>query len=161
MFAAIRPDLPSPCSLGIEVGLCNTLEQKWFFNLTSNTCEAFNYTGCRGNDNRFDSVTECSQTCSTNRCSRVVCMKFCPFGFVQDGNGCDICECMDPCVVSEIRWHFMCNRNASFACKTLTDYHVSDVVNWAMFLRKLSVTLNWKYSNILLIFTILSTNCHQ
>ncbi|KAI0222388.1 Papilin [Lamellibrachia satsuma] len=94
---AKRPDVESRCSLAQEVGLCNSRELKWFFNVTSNKCEAFNYTGCRGNGNRFDSKTECNQTCAPHHCEPVRCRMFCPFGWAKDENGCEICECVNPC----------------------------------------------------------------
>ena len=99
---AKRPDLESRCSLAIEVGLCGGRERKWFFNLTSNTCEEFKYTGCRGNDNRFDSVEACIQTCEPNRCAPVTCKMMCPFGWAKDENGCEICQCVNPCEVKQI-----------------------------------------------------------
>ena len=96
----IRPDLATQCSLAIEVGLCNSLELRWFFNLTSSKCEVFNYTGCRGNHNRFDSVSECMETCDPNGCPLVTCKMMCPFGWAQDDKGCDICQCVNPCKVN-------------------------------------------------------------
>ncbi|KAI0222387.1 Papilin [Lamellibrachia satsuma] len=94
---ATRPDLESRCSMTIDVGSCNSREQNWFFNVTSNKCEAFNYTGCRGNGNRFDSVRECNQTCVPHRCEPVRCRMFCPFGWAKDESGCEICKCVNPC----------------------------------------------------------------
>ena len=102
LTSAKRPDLESRCSLPIEVGLCEGRERKWFFNLTSNTCGEFNYTGCRGNDNRFDSVAECRQTCEPIRCAPVTCKMMCPFGWAKDNNGCEICQCVNPCEVIQI-----------------------------------------------------------
>ena len=105
VFAAKRPDLEPSCSLALEVGLCNSRELKWFFNVTSDKCQAFNYTGCRGNGNRFDSKEACGLTCTASACSPVRCLMFCPFGFVKDDNGCDICRCINPCRVRTCSLH--------------------------------------------------------
>lgn len=98
-MAATRSDLEAKCSLPLEVGLCSSRQSRWFFNTTSSHCEAFNYTGCRGNDNRFETRSACKQTCEPHRCEPVRCKMFCPFGWVKDVNGCDICQCVNPCKV--------------------------------------------------------------
>ena len=36
---------------------------KWYFDRTSKQCQPFYYTGCGGNDNKFDSWEECEQNC--------------------------------------------------------------------------------------------------
>ena len=86
--------------LAIDVGRCSSRELKWFFNLTSSACQAFNYTGCRGNPNRFNSKAECRQTCEPHRCEPPRCGEKCQFGSVKDVNGCDTCQCIKPCEVN-------------------------------------------------------------
>ena len=98
-MAAIRGDLESKCSLPMEVGLCSSRQARWHFNLTSSRCEPFNYTGCRGNDNRFETRSACIAECDPDRCEPVTCRMFCPFGWATDGEGCEICQCRNPCKV--------------------------------------------------------------
>ena len=99
MYAAKRPDLDSKCTMAQEAGICDSHELKWFFNVTSNRCEAFNYTGCRGNYNRFNSKDECRRTCEPHHCEPARCKEKCMFGSVKDVNGCDTCHCINPCEV--------------------------------------------------------------
>nr|CAD2164423.1 unnamed protein product [Meloidogyne enterolobii] len=40
---------------------------KWYFDVDTFECLAFNYNGCGGNKNRFDSVTECWDQCRLGR----------------------------------------------------------------------------------------------
>ena len=57
-----RIDLPPMadfCKLPSEVGPCRGLQPKFFFNAKSGECEGFNYGGCGGNGNRFDSKSDC------------------------------------------------------------------------------------------------------
>ena len=99
-MAAVRGDLESKCSLPMEVGLCSSRQARWHFNLTSSRCEPFNYTGCRGNDNRFETRSACIAECDPDRCEPVTCRMFCPFGWATDGEGCEICQCRNPCKVT-------------------------------------------------------------
>ncbi|XP_064614347.1 kielin/chordin-like protein isoform X3 [Liolophura sinensis] len=38
----------------------------------------------------------CNAKC-VSTCSQVMCRMWCPAGFKKDKNGCEICECVDPC----------------------------------------------------------------
>ena len=51
------------CSLPMVVGPCEALFPSWFYNSDSEECESFNYGGCEGNGNRFDSLEACESTC--------------------------------------------------------------------------------------------------
>ncbi|ELT97013.1 hypothetical protein CAPTEDRAFT_70774, partial [Capitella teleta] len=51
------------CSLPVDAGPCEALMSKWFFNSTSSKCEPFNYGGCQGNANRFNSKRRCERRC--------------------------------------------------------------------------------------------------
>ncbi|XP_020640872.3 tissue factor pathway inhibitor 2 [Pogona vitticeps] len=55
--------VPKICRLEADEGLCRALMQKYFFNLTSMTCEKFYYGGCYGNENRFDDEESCMDIC--------------------------------------------------------------------------------------------------
>ncbi len=53
------------CELPREIGRCRAIIPRWFYNKDSNMCEEFNYGGCGGNDNNFNTQEECE-----NRCQR-------------------------------------------------------------------------------------------
>ncbi|KAH9509809.1 Mambaquaretin-1 [Bulinus truncatus] len=52
-----------PCSLPVDSGPCDGLFIKYYYNTQSNTCESFNYGGCQGNANKFDTIRECKRRC--------------------------------------------------------------------------------------------------
>lgn len=41
---------------------CKT-SKKYFYNITFNECQLFNYKGCSGNLNRFDNLHKCLESC--------------------------------------------------------------------------------------------------
>ena len=55
---------PLFCSLSPEIGPCNFIRKRFFFNATSNQCERFNYGGCDGNENRFAELENCNKICN-------------------------------------------------------------------------------------------------
>nr|XP_016944901.1 chymotrypsin inhibitor SCI-III-like [Drosophila suzukii] len=48
--------------LGV-VGVCRGRILNWTYRQDTNECIEFYYTGCRGNNNRFDSKEQCEQSC--------------------------------------------------------------------------------------------------
>ena len=52
-----------PCRLSPEVGPCKGAFPRWFYNISSGQCEIFAYGGCKGNENRFQSLNECFDNC--------------------------------------------------------------------------------------------------
>ena len=42
---------------------CKSFVTKWYYNAFRQICQQFNYGGCSGNNNRFDSEQECMNTC--------------------------------------------------------------------------------------------------
>ncbi|XP_048367154.1 tissue factor pathway inhibitor 2 isoform X1 [Sphaerodactylus townsendi] len=55
--------VPKRCRLESDEGLCRALLRRYFFNLSSMTCEKFYYGGCHGNDNRFYTKESCMDYC--------------------------------------------------------------------------------------------------
>ncbi|BFZ20762.1 hypothetical protein BsWGS_23801 [Bradybaena similaris] len=54
---------PSLCSLKKDPGPCEAIIPQYFYNSYTNACEKFNYGGCEGNANRFNTIGECRATC--------------------------------------------------------------------------------------------------
>ncbi|XP_062523390.1 sushi, von Willebrand factor type A, EGF and pentraxin domain-containing protein 1-like isoform X2 [Corticium candelabrum] len=58
------------CSLPFDAGKCNAAnETRWFFNITTQRCESFQYGGCFGNENNFITETQCQKKCPKCVCS--------------------------------------------------------------------------------------------
>ena len=51
------------CDLPPVTGPCKALFRRFFYNATTDQCELFIYGGCGGNDNRFDTRSECIAAC--------------------------------------------------------------------------------------------------
>ncbi|XP_012581534.1 PREDICTED: tissue factor pathway inhibitor isoform X2 [Condylura cristata] len=51
------------CAMKADDGPCKAMMKRYFFNIQTQQCEEFIYGGCEGNQNRFESVEECKQTC--------------------------------------------------------------------------------------------------
>ncbi|XP_054710524.1 actinia tenebrosa protease inhibitors-like [Uloborus diversus] len=51
------------CELPSESGKCLIYFIRYFFNKDTGSCEKFIYGGCQGNENNFETVEECEQTC--------------------------------------------------------------------------------------------------
>jgi hypothetical protein len=51
------------CSLPLAVGPCKALIPRFFFNADTGDCEPFNYGGCQGNANNFETAEQCEQAC--------------------------------------------------------------------------------------------------
>ncbi|XP_017478128.1 PREDICTED: papilin isoform X5 [Rhagoletis zephyria] len=52
------------CFLPKSSGPCTGYNKKWYFDSERNRCEEFNYGGCYGTSNRFDSLAECQALCA-------------------------------------------------------------------------------------------------
>lgn len=53
------------CKAAPDSGPCFGLSQRYFYNSSSMSCELFQYGGCMGNQNNFESERECLQRCRT------------------------------------------------------------------------------------------------
>lgn len=55
----------SPCRMPKASGRCRAIIFKYYFDEATSTCQQFVFTGCGGNDNRFDSMADCERMCPT------------------------------------------------------------------------------------------------
>jgi len=47
----------------VDSGQCDDNVLSWYFDHSSEQCRNFTYTGCGGNDNRFETEEECVSQC--------------------------------------------------------------------------------------------------
>ena len=66
-FVSISRNITEICFLPKEPGPCHTRrKKKWYYNSDKQQCLRFTYGGCRGNGNRFASLSQCRQVCALN-----------------------------------------------------------------------------------------------
>ncbi|XP_061774396.1 LOW QUALITY PROTEIN: tissue factor pathway inhibitor a [Nerophis ophidion] len=51
------------CAFKAEPGPCRAAKDKYFFNVDTGQCELFEYGGCQGNANNFETLEACQETC--------------------------------------------------------------------------------------------------
>lgn len=51
------------CQLPPVAGPCSSTRHVWYYDASRSACDTFVYSGCLGNDNRYDSREECESTC--------------------------------------------------------------------------------------------------
>lgn len=51
------------CNQPPQTGPCRNYQPGYYFDPKSESCQQFIYGGCRGNDNRFNSLEECERRC--------------------------------------------------------------------------------------------------
>ena len=67
MRLTLDPDAVSVgerCRMAHDYGLCHGSQLQWFYDHRSQLCRSFQYSGCGGNANRFDTYGACSVVCS-------------------------------------------------------------------------------------------------
>ncbi|VDM82325.1 unnamed protein product [Strongylus vulgaris] len=57
------PTSQSICTQPKQPGDCTSAVRRYWYNSASRHCEMFYYTGCQGNDNNFNTLVLCQQTC--------------------------------------------------------------------------------------------------
>ncbi|CAB4063469.1 PAPLN [Lepeophtheirus salmonis] len=58
------PSTANKCFLPIDAGNCKASLPRYGFDVGSKKCIVFNYSGCEGNNNRFESLEDCKRNCS-------------------------------------------------------------------------------------------------
>jgi hypothetical protein len=53
------------CRLPKDPGGCRAAIPKWFYNVETKSCETFNFGGCEGNGNNFETEQECQDKCNS------------------------------------------------------------------------------------------------
>ncbi|XP_031152385.1 tissue factor pathway inhibitor a [Sander lucioperca] len=69
------------CALKDEPGPCKAIKDRYFFNVDTGHCELFEYGGCGGNANNFETLDACEETCVVS----------------DDKNPCHLGEAPGPC----------------------------------------------------------------
>ncbi|XP_003406008.1 tissue factor pathway inhibitor isoform X1 [Loxodonta africana] len=59
----LQKEKPEFCFLEEDPGICRGYITRYFYNNQSKQCEHFKYGGCLGNQNNFESLEECKNTC--------------------------------------------------------------------------------------------------
>ncbi|PAV74633.1 hypothetical protein WR25_25636 isoform D [Diploscapter pachys] len=96
-------DAETLCTEPLRIGDCKQSVRQFWYNAEIRTCEPFQYTGCQGNNNRFNSLNECQ-----SYCKNINAEPKCPQGrayvdfsgkFLQcgDGLGTNICPANFEC----------------------------------------------------------------
>ncbi|XP_061486121.1 kunitz-like toxin PcKuz2 [Rhineura floridana] len=52
------------CIIPPDGGLCFVLQEHWYYNYEKKMCLPFNWGGCGGNENNFESRKACESACS-------------------------------------------------------------------------------------------------
>jgi hypothetical protein len=53
----------NPCNLQMDIGKCRALISRYYYDAESKTCKEFNWGGCGGNLNRFETLQNCQAAC--------------------------------------------------------------------------------------------------
>lgn len=61
---------PQDCFLPKSTGICRGYFPSYYYNRVSRKCEFFIWSGCRGNNNRFDSLESCQKQCPVLKVKR-------------------------------------------------------------------------------------------
>ncbi|XP_014900625.1 tissue factor pathway inhibitor a isoform X1 [Poecilia latipinna] len=69
------------CAMKDESGPCKAIKERFFFDVNTGSCERFEYGGCSGNANNFETMEECEEACV----------------FSDDKNPCHLPEAPGPC----------------------------------------------------------------
>ena len=64
-IVAVVVDPMDVCELAVAKGNCTQSEAKWFYDSAAKYCRQFEFTGCNGNANKFETRYQCAEICET------------------------------------------------------------------------------------------------
>ena len=56
-------DIDQICSLEVSAGNCSGLEIRYYYDIETEDCQPFNYSGCQANLNNFKTIEACLDLC--------------------------------------------------------------------------------------------------
>ncbi|KAG9349457.1 hypothetical protein JZ751_027902, partial [Albula glossodonta] len=62
----VQPELKifhHSCALKMDEGPCKAMKDRFYFDVDTRRCERFDYGGCQGNANNFETLEECEEMC--------------------------------------------------------------------------------------------------
>ena len=93
----VNMDTVPLCDLPVDAGPCRGQYERFYYDKTEGVCQPFNYTGCKGNANRFTSKAQCENACE-HRARTIRAKRVCVLPKVA-GTSCSV-----PKLLS--RWYF-------------------------------------------------------
>ncbi|RNA30102.1 papilin isoform X1, partial [Brachionus plicatilis] len=78
------------CNLPLEEGNCSQTISKWYYDTKLKYCLLFNFTGCYGNENKFENRQQCAEICEIPKKKEI----------------CYSNKALGPCDQFQIRWHY-------------------------------------------------------
>ncbi|CAH0719454.1 unnamed protein product, partial [Brenthis ino] len=66
LLSLVKSSRPALCFQPFKTGYCPSHMLYFYFDAQTETCKSFLYTGCSGNENRFDTLEECEETCKVS-----------------------------------------------------------------------------------------------
>ena len=90
-------EAPDTCTLPAETGDCDGFFPRYSFNSDSGQCEQFIFGGCGGNDNNFETIEQCQQTCGCPYTGQVFDDCASPCGPLTCDNYTDVEVCITSC----------------------------------------------------------------
>ena len=62
-LSSCRPTVDQICSMAVAPGNCSGLEIRYFYDIESEDCQPFNFSGCGANKNNFQTKEACLDFC--------------------------------------------------------------------------------------------------
>uniref|UniRef100_A0AC34GWY3 BPTI/Kunitz inhibitor domain-containing protein n=1 Tax=Panagrolaimus sp. ES5 TaxID=591445 RepID=A0AC34GWY3_9BILA len=57
------PRMQTICTQPLRIGNCDRSVRRYWYSATTRECQSFEYTGCQGNDNNFETLIDCQTFC--------------------------------------------------------------------------------------------------
>ncbi|KAK3093856.1 hypothetical protein FSP39_021105 [Pinctada imbricata] len=92
-----RPDTLPKCQQPARQGPCKAYLRRYYFNTDKQACDVFDYGGCQGNANNFETLDQCKEECDKD------------IDIDETGDNVDVCQqLMDtgPCRGNFPRWYY-------------------------------------------------------